>query len=103
MVVRFADIPCPDALEIFNYEAGYAGYHLTTVCGQKLTDGGTVVVAYSDTAGAVITFHSFPGLAKTGLGFRLTYTIVDPDERTSDFHKSYFKTPSVTRQSVSIK
>ena len=82
MVVKFADIPCEDALEMFNYDAGLVGIHLMTVCGPKrtndVTDDSTAI--YTDSDGAYVTYRTFPG-EKTGRGFLLSYTAVDPEER----------------------
>lgn len=82
MVVQFADIPCEDALELFNYESGYAGFHLATVCGPKRTNdvADDDAAFYSDSDGAYVTFRTFPG-KKRGRGFLLSYTLVDPEQR----------------------
>ena len=84
MVVRFADIPCPDALEMFNYESGFAGHHITTVCGltQRNDESNDDTAIYTDCDGIVVTFRSFPG-ERTGRGFFVTFYVVDPKERRS--------------------
>ncbi|KAK2188612.1 hypothetical protein NP493_127g04024 [Ridgeia piscesae] len=84
MVVLFADIRCPDGLELFNYAgSGHAGYHLATVCGRKRKNkiGNDNTAIYSDTNGAYVTFRTFPG-RKRGAGFIIRYTLVDPEDRT---------------------
>ena len=83
MVVRFADIPCMDALELFNYESGYAGLHLATVCGPERTNSvaDDDAAIYTDSDGAYVTFRTFPGNT-TGRGFLLSYTFVYPEQRT---------------------
>ena len=86
IVVQFADIRCPDALELFNYRDGHSAYHLASVCGTETTNSvsNDDTAIYTDSAGAVVTFRSFAD-EKKGRGFKLSYTIVDPEERTSSF------------------
>ena len=82
--MEFAEIPCPDSLDIFNYEDGQAAFRLATVCGPEVTNdpSNDDTAIFTDTDGAVVTFHSLPGNA-IARGFSLSYTIIDPEESKS--------------------
>lgn len=82
IVVEFADVPCPDAIEVSSYMAGLSSIHVATVCGSNRTcdvaEDNTAI--YTDSDGAYVTFRTFPG-ETTGQGFLLSYRHVDPGER----------------------
>ena len=82
MVVKFADVACPDGLEMHNSNKGLIGDHLATVCGPRKRNNAANddTAIYTDSDGAYVTFRTLPG-KKRGRGFVLTWTVVDPDNR----------------------
>ena len=86
IVVEFADVHCPDAVELFNYEEGLCSFHLATVCGSNRTNdmAHDNAAIYTDTESACVTFRTYPR-EQTGKGFLLSYRHVDKDESMYSF------------------